>query len=188
MPEETREELLEYLKTCSPRTRNTFVQMIEGKVSEKDSTTVIRERLSFMEPDLTPRELTFVSSRLCDCGALIVEKNRLVATSDQPVGGSAPSHTPQNKAINRPKKRRLALFCGIIAGPVPPSGLVSVSLRLNSDTRPDCHPLFHAFPSSIRTEKAVKILVFYSQRFALQIKSCGLRSWIVRLLADSPLP
>jgi hypothetical protein len=77
MPEKTREELLEYLKTCNPRTRNTFIQMIEGKVSENDSAAFVREKLSFMEQDLTPREVTFVSSRLCDCGKLISQNNAL---------------------------------------------------------------------------------------------------------------
>ncbi len=82
MPEMTREELLEFLKTCNPRARNTFIQMVEGKVSEKDSTAFVREKLSFLEPDLTPRELTFVSNRLCNCGAIVGDNNKLVARAE----------------------------------------------------------------------------------------------------------
>ena len=58
------------------------MQIIEGKVSENDATTFIREKLSFMEADMTPRELTLVSSRLCDCGALLGDKNRLVGKAE----------------------------------------------------------------------------------------------------------
>jgi len=77
MAKKTRDEILEYLKTCSPRARNTVIQMIEGKVSENDAATFVKETLSFMESDLTPRQLTFVSSRLCDCGKLVSQENPL---------------------------------------------------------------------------------------------------------------
>jgi len=82
VPEMSREELLEYIKGCSPRTRDTFVQRLEGKASEKDATPFAREKLSFMEDDLTPREITLVSSRTCDCGALLSESNKLFGRAE----------------------------------------------------------------------------------------------------------
>ena len=76
MDEKTREELLELLKQCNPRQRSTIIQAIEGHASE-DNIGYIKEELAFLEPDMTTRQVTFMSSRLCDCGKLISAKNPL---------------------------------------------------------------------------------------------------------------
>lgn len=82
MPDESREDLLEEIQAWTPRTRNTFVQRIEGKVSEEGGTSFVREKVTGIAPDMTPRETTLVSSRLCDCGALISAKNQLAARAE----------------------------------------------------------------------------------------------------------
>ena len=84
MAEKTRDEILEHFKTCSPRDRNTLIQTVEGKVSEDDAATFVRETLCFMESDMTTRQLTFVSSRLCDCGKLVSQENPLRGRCQHP--------------------------------------------------------------------------------------------------------
>lgn len=76
MSEKTREELLALLKQCNPRQRSMVIQGVEGRASE-DKVAYMKEQLSFMEADLTTREVTFISSRLCDCDKLISQKNVL---------------------------------------------------------------------------------------------------------------
>lgn len=76
MPENTREELLELLKRCNPKQRSTIIQAIEGRASE-DKVGYIKEQMSFIEPDMTTREVTFLSARVCDCGKLVSQKNPL---------------------------------------------------------------------------------------------------------------
>jgi len=82
MSEKTREELLALLKQCNPRQRSTVIQAIEGLASE-DKVAYIKEHLSFLEPDLTTREVTFISSRVCDCGKLISQNNVLQGKCQQ---------------------------------------------------------------------------------------------------------
>jgi hypothetical protein len=77
MPENTRDDLLKLLKQCNPRTRSTTIQAIEGRVSE-DRVAYVKEQLSFLEPDLTTRQVTFISSRVCDCGKLATQENTIV--------------------------------------------------------------------------------------------------------------
>ena len=76
MAENTRDELLELLKKCNPRTRSTTMQAVEGRASE-DKVGYVKEELSFMEPDFTTRRVTFISSRICDCGKLVSQDNAL---------------------------------------------------------------------------------------------------------------
>ncbi len=78
MDEKTREELLALLQKCNPRTRRTVMHVIEGKVSQ-DNTAFIQEQLSMVEPDLTVRQVDFISSRTCDFGHLQNSATRLVA-------------------------------------------------------------------------------------------------------------
>ncbi len=60
-----------------PRTRATTGQVIDGKVSQGDSATFIREESTFLDEDLTTRKVSLHYSRLCDCGRLISQKNSL---------------------------------------------------------------------------------------------------------------
>jgi hypothetical protein len=78
MDEKTREELLDLLSKCNPRTRRTVMRVVEGKVSQ-DNAAFIQEQLSFVEPDLTVRTVDFISSRTCDFGHLQDQQTRLVA-------------------------------------------------------------------------------------------------------------
>lgn len=79
MDEKTRDELLELLKKCNPRIRSTTIQAVEGRASE-DKVGYIKEQLSFVEEDMTTRQVTFISSRLCDCGKLVSQENTLIGT------------------------------------------------------------------------------------------------------------
>lgn len=81
MAENTRDQLLELLKRCSPRTRKTVMRVVEGKVSQ-DNAAFIQEQLSFMEPDMTVRSVDFISSRCCDFGHLQDQHVRLVAVCE----------------------------------------------------------------------------------------------------------
>ena len=81
MSEKTREELLQLLTKCSPRTRKTFMRTIEGKVAD-DNVAVIKETLDFMQPDLTVRSVEFISSRTCSHGHLLDDKTRIVAVAE----------------------------------------------------------------------------------------------------------
>ena len=78
MSEKTREELLDLLRRCSPRTRRTVMRVVEGKVS-RDNAAFIQEQLSMVESDLTVRQVDFISSRTCDFGHLLDQQTRLVA-------------------------------------------------------------------------------------------------------------
>lgn len=81
MAENTRDELLELLKRCNPRTRKTVMRVIEGKVAQ-DKAAFIQEQLNFMEPDATVRSVDFISSRTCDFGHLQDQHTRLVAVCE----------------------------------------------------------------------------------------------------------
>jgi hypothetical protein len=81
--EKTRDELIELLKKCNPRTRSTTIYGVEGRASE-DKVGYIKEQLSFLEPDFTMRQVTFVSSRVCDCGTLISQENALAGVCQHP--------------------------------------------------------------------------------------------------------
>lgn len=81
MAENTRDELLELLKRCNPRTRKTVMRVIEGKAS-RDNAAFIQEQLSFMEPDMTVRSVDFISSRTCDFGHLQDQQTRVVAVCE----------------------------------------------------------------------------------------------------------
>ena len=82
MSEKTREELLDLLRRCSPRTRRTVMRVVEGKVSQ-DNAAFIQEQLSMVESDLTVRQVDFISSRTCDFGHLLDQQTRLVAVCER---------------------------------------------------------------------------------------------------------
>jgi len=81
MAEETRDELLELLKQCNPRTRKTVMRVIEGKVS-RDKAAFIQEQLSFMEPDMTVRSVDVIATKTCDAGHLLDQHVRLIAVCE----------------------------------------------------------------------------------------------------------
>jgi hypothetical protein len=73
----SRDDLLKLLAKCSPRTRKTVMRVIEGKVSQDDA-PFVQEQVSMLEPDLTVRQIDFVSSRLCDSGHALDQQTRLI--------------------------------------------------------------------------------------------------------------
>ena len=79
MNEKSRKDFLDLLKNSNPKQRKTTVQRVEGKASS-DGTNFVKEELSFMSPDLTTRQVTFISSRLCDCGAMLSANNPILGT------------------------------------------------------------------------------------------------------------
>jgi len=82
--EKTRDELLELLAKCNPRTRKTVMRVVEGKASQ-DNAAFIQEQLSFIEQDangMTVRSVDFISSRTCDFGHLQDQHTRLVAVCE----------------------------------------------------------------------------------------------------------
>jgi DNA-directed RNA polymerase subunit RPC12/RpoP len=83
MSKMSREDLLKLLAKCNPRTRKTVIRVLEGKVSQDDA-AFIQEQLSFIEPDLTVRQVDFVSSRLCDAGHALDPQTRLIGQCQYP--------------------------------------------------------------------------------------------------------
>jgi len=83
MTERSRRDFLELLAKCNPRTRSTTMQAVEGRASE-DKVGYIKEELSFLEPDLTTRRVTFISTRVCDCGKLVSQENALAGACQFP--------------------------------------------------------------------------------------------------------
>jgi len=77
MNEKNLEDFLQSQAQSKPSLRKTFLQVVEGKVSDKDDAPFVREELAFVENMIT-RQVTFLSSRLCDCGKLISQKNSLL--------------------------------------------------------------------------------------------------------------
>jgi len=77
MSKMSREDILKLLAKCNPRTRKTVIRRVEGKVS-KDDAPFIQEQLSMIEPDMTVRQIDFISSRLCDAGHAIDQQTRLI--------------------------------------------------------------------------------------------------------------
>jgi hypothetical protein len=76
--EKTRAELLDLLARSNPRTRRTVLRVIEGKVGQ-DDIAFLQEQLSFVAPDLTVRNVDFVSIRLCSAGHVLGQEQHLVA-------------------------------------------------------------------------------------------------------------
>ena len=72
-------ELKEQMKKSPVRTRHTTVQEVEGFASA-DKVGYVKEEMSFLETDGTAREVTFISSRLCDCGRLLGQENPIFGT------------------------------------------------------------------------------------------------------------
>lgn len=84
MDELTRKALLDLLQKCNPKTRSTFAQIIQGKVSDEGGIPFIREELGFLDPDMAMRKVTLLESHLCDCGKLISQKNPLLGKCQHP--------------------------------------------------------------------------------------------------------
>jgi len=57
------------------------MRVVEGKVSQ-DNAAFIQEQLSFIEPDMTARQVDFVSSRTCSFGHLQDQQVRLVGVCE----------------------------------------------------------------------------------------------------------
>jgi len=82
MSEMTRKELLDLLAKSEPKTRNTSMRVIEGKV-DQDGAAFIRENVSFVDTDLTVRSVDFTSSRTCSFGHLQDQKTCLVSVCEE---------------------------------------------------------------------------------------------------------
>lgn len=81
MSDKTREDLLELLKKCNPRTRRTTKRVVEGKVSQ-DGAAFVQEKMDFLEPDMTVRSVDFISSRTCDAGHMLDQHTRLIGVCE----------------------------------------------------------------------------------------------------------
>ena len=77
----SRQDFLDLLAKCNPRTRKTVLRVIEGKV-DADGAAFVQEQLSMLEPDLTVRQVDFVSSRTCSFGHMQDQQTRLVAVCE----------------------------------------------------------------------------------------------------------
>jgi hypothetical protein len=73
--------LLNQMPGSHPRTRKTVMRVIEGK-ADQDDAAFIQEQLSFIEPDMTVRQVDFISSRTCSFGHLQDQQTRLVAVCE----------------------------------------------------------------------------------------------------------
>jgi hypothetical protein len=82
MRERTRRDYINLMRGSRPRTRKTVTRVIEGKV-DQDGATFIQEQLSFVEPDLTVRQVDFISSRTCSFGHLTDQQVRLVGKCER---------------------------------------------------------------------------------------------------------
>ncbi len=76
MAKESEEDIFRLFGESTPRQRTSNIYRIGEKVSE-DNVGFAKEELSFIEPDFTTRTVVSVSSRICDCGKLISQKNPL---------------------------------------------------------------------------------------------------------------
>ena len=77
MAKESVEEILTRFEQSSPRQQTDKIYTVEGKVSE-DNVGSASMQLSFIQPDLTTRSVVITSSRTCNCGKLVTQKNSLV--------------------------------------------------------------------------------------------------------------
>jgi hypothetical protein len=77
----TRKELLDLLAKSEPKTRNTSMRVIEGKV-DQDGAAYIHEKVDFVDSDLTVRSVDFTSSRTCSFGHLQDQKVRLLSVCE----------------------------------------------------------------------------------------------------------
>ena len=109
MDKKTRAELLDLLARSNPRTRRTVLRVIEGRVSQ-DDVAFAQEQLSFVEPDMTVRNVDFVSIRLCSAGHVLGQEQHLVGQCSRCSAWmcSAPGCTRTCSSCN-------AILCGACA-------------------------------------------------------------------------
>ena len=79
MAKESVEEIFRQFERSNPRQQTDKIYTVEGKVSE-DNIGFTNVQLSFLQPDFTTRSVVVTTSRTCDCGRLISQKNSLVGT------------------------------------------------------------------------------------------------------------
>ena len=76
-----RQEFLDLLAQCNPRTRRTTLRLIEGKAQE-DNAAFVQERLDFIDRDGTVRSVDLISSRTCSFGHCLDQQTRLVGVCE----------------------------------------------------------------------------------------------------------
>jgi len=76
-----RQDYLDTLARGNPRTRKTVARIIEGK-ADQDGAAFLQEQLSFVDPDMTVRQVDVISSRTCSFGHLQDQQTRLVAACE----------------------------------------------------------------------------------------------------------
>ena len=79
MAKESIEEIFRRFEQSNPRQQTDKIYSIDGKVSE-DNIGSINTQLSFLQPDFTTRSVEITSSRMCDCGKLVSQKNVITGT------------------------------------------------------------------------------------------------------------
>jgi len=83
MNEKSRQDFIDLLNRSNPKQRKTSMQSVEGKVSA-DGVTYIREEINTVTPDMTARQVVFLSSRECDCGQVLGQDNPLKGKCQHP--------------------------------------------------------------------------------------------------------
>ena len=74
----TRQDVVKQSNGRNPRTRHTTAQVVDEDTVSDDRAVYVKEEISYLEEDLTMRQVTVISSRVCECcGALLSEANKL---------------------------------------------------------------------------------------------------------------
>jgi len=83
MNEKTRKDFIDLLSKCSARNRKTTIGAVGGRASA-DNVNYIKEEIQVIAPDMTPREITLVESRVCSCGKLLTAQNPISGICQHP--------------------------------------------------------------------------------------------------------
>lgn len=62
------------LEECSTKSVSQTIQNIGGAISD-DDTAYVMQKMSFIDTDMTPRDVILYSMHLCSCGQLLTQKN-----------------------------------------------------------------------------------------------------------------
>lgn len=74
MNERSIEDFNRLLERCETKSVSQTIQNVGGPVSD-DNTGYIKQEMSLIDADMTPRQVTLYSMRSCSCGKLVTEGN-----------------------------------------------------------------------------------------------------------------
>lgn len=77
-----RQDFLDLLSQCNPRTRKTTFRLIEGK-ADQDAAAFVQEKMDFIDMDGTVRSVDLISSRTCSFGHLQDQQTRLTSVCER---------------------------------------------------------------------------------------------------------